>query len=327
MLLTVIGGSGFIGTRLCKRLKSVGTNFVIVDKVTSVTFPDNTIVADVRNIDQLRTAIPLCECIINLTAEHRDDVKPKSLYYEVNVKGAENICQVANEKGIGRIIFTSSVAVYGFAPAGTDENGELRPFNEYGYTKMEAEKIFQKWQSEDKRRSLVIIRPTVVFGEQNKGNIYNLIKQIASNRFIMVGKGTNLKSMAYVENVTAFLEYCLSFGPGSHIYNYVDKPDFDMNTLVKEVYRIIGRSANIKFRLPYHVAYMVGKLFDLISWMSGKNFAISAIRIKKFCSNTMFNSSVASTGFISPVDLKEALEKTIRYEFLEKHDDIVFYSE
>ncbi len=157
------------------------------------------------------------DVIISLAAEHRDDVTPKSLYYDVNVTGAENVCKVAEEKRINKIIFTSSVAVYGFALIGTDETGALNPFNEYGRTKMLAEEVYKKWQEkEHDKRTLVIIRPTVVFGEGNRGNVYNLLKQIASGRFVMVGNGKNVKSLAYVENVAAFIEYSLKF----HIAQY-----------------------------------------------------------------------------------------------------------
>ncbi|MEM4360079.1 MAG: NAD(P)-dependent oxidoreductase, partial [Candidatus Bilamarchaeaceae archaeon] len=202
--ISVIGGSGFIGTRLCKRLKGSNGDFFIIDKKVSQTFPEETTVVDVREIEGLRKAIK-GDVIVNFAAEHRDDVRPKSLYWEVNVKGAENVCKVAEEKGIDKIIFTSSVAVYGFTEKETFEDGELRPFNDYGITKLEAEKVYINWQKKDpNRRTLVIIRPTVVFGEGNRGNVYNLLKQIASGRFIMVGNGKNIKSMAYVENVAAF---------------------------------------------------------------------------------------------------------------------------
>lgn len=51
---------------------------------------------------------------MNLAAEHRDDVRPISLYDEVNVGGAQNVCVAANELGIEHIILTSSVSIYGF---------------------------------------------------------------------------------------------------------------------------------------------------------------------------------------------------------------------
>lgn len=233
MTISIIGGSGFIGSRLCSRLESNHVTFDIIDKVLSQKYPERVKIADVRSVDVLRGALTEGGWLINLAAEHRDDVRPKSLYDEVNIDGAKNICLVAREKGIQKIVFTSSVAVYGFAPVGTDEMGQIAPFNDYGRTKYEAEQVFRAWQAEDpSNRTLVIVRPTVVFGEQNRGNVYNLLRQIASGRFVMVGDGENCKSMAYVENIAAFLEYALSFSSGVHIYNYVDKPDFNMNTLI-----------------------------------------------------------------------------------------------
>jgi len=326
----IIGGSGFIGTRLCRRLTQNYTADVsIIDKAASTMFPDNVKRGDVRSLDELRATILDDSIIINLAAEHRDDVKPLSLYDDVNIGGAVNICTVAREKKVNTIVFTSSVAVYGLAPIGTDESGQIAPFNDYGRTKYEAEQIYKAWQAEDpSNRTLAIVRPTVVFGEQNRGNVYNLLRQIASGRFVMVGNGENLKSMAYVENVAAFLEYALTFKPGVHVYNYIDKPDFTMNTLVGTVNRMLGKSEKIGFRLPYSVGMMIGKAFDLMAALTGKRLAISSIRVKKFCANSMFNTSVEKSGFVPVVSLTEALEKTVRYEFLESHEhEGVFYTE
>lgn len=110
------------------------------------------------------------DVVINLAAEHRDDVTPKSLYDEVNVQGGENVCKACSELGIKKIIFTSSVAVYGFAPIGTDETGEINYFNDYGRTKYLAEGKYRAWLKADSENSVIIIRPTVIFGEQNRGN-------------------------------------------------------------------------------------------------------------------------------------------------------------
>jgi nucleoside-diphosphate-sugar epimerase len=269
------------------------------------------------------------DALINLAAEHRDDVRPLSLYDEVNVDGARNLCELARAKGINKIVFTSSVAVYGFAPLGTSESGAIAPFNDYGRTKWEAEQIYIEWQSEDpSNRILVIVRPTVVFGERNRGNVFNLLRQIASGKFLMVGNGLNRKSMAYVENVAAFIEYSLDFKPGMHIYNYIDKPDFTMNTLVTHVNRLLGRSAEFKFRLPLTLGLLIGSGFDLVAKITGKKFPISAIRVKKFCANSVYESAVDSTGFTPPVPLMEAIETAVRFEFIEDHkDEQVFYSE
>lgn len=328
-MLTIIGGSGFIGTRLCKRLEQAGVSFEILDKVVSKSFPEKTVLGDVRDIDSLRKGIH-GETIINLAAEHKDNVRPISLYDEVNVAGARNICVVAREKNIKKIIFTSSVAVYGFAEPNTDESGAIHYFNDYGRTKWLAENEFRSWREEEPTtRSLIIIRPTVVFGEQNRGNVYNLLKQIASGRFVMTGKGTNKKSMAYVENVAAFIEYSTSFETGLHLYNYIDKPDMDMNTLVHTVYSVLGKTKKINLHIPYLIGLAGGYFFDFISYLTCKDLPISSIRIKKFCATTQFNSSIPSkTSFVPPVSLLDALQRTIEYEFIQaQNSDQLFYTE
>lgn len=325
--INIIGGSGFIGTRLVRRLRSKEQLAVqITDKAPSKAHPDVVTLGDVRSVEQLRTSIANGSVIVNLAAEHRDDVRPLSLYDEVNVGGARNICTVAREKSVQTIIFTSTVAVYGFAPIGTDESGKIAPFNDYGRTKYEAEQVFKAWQAEaPSERTLVIIRPTVVFGEQNRGNVYNLLRQIASGKFVMVGHGENRKSMAYVENISAFIEYSMSFRPGVHIYNFIDKPDFTMNSLIANVNRILGRPEKIGFRLPLAVGYAIGKGFDLVAALTGKRFAISSIRVKKFCANSVYNTALYKTGFVPPVPLEKALSQTVRHEFIEKHDDEPLY--
>jgi GlcNAc-P-P-Und epimerase len=327
--ILVIGGSGFIGSRLCSRLTRTNFIFRIFDKNVSLAYPNFSLIGDVRDSVALNNALGDSTIIINLAAEHRDNVYPRSLYDQVNVDGAKNICNLARDKKISKIIFTSSVAVYGFAPLGTNEAGKIKPFNDYGRTKWEAEQVYKAWQAEDpKNRALVIIRPTVVFGERNRGNVFNLFKQIASGKFIMVGNGKNRKSMAYVENVAAFIEYAINFKPGTYIYNYIDKPDFTMNMLVAKVSRIIGRSEKIKFRLPYLFGLMIGKIFDLIAFVTQKKLAISSIRVKKFCVNSVYESAISLTGFVPPVELEEAIELTVRYEFLENHaKEPVFFSE
>jgi nucleoside-diphosphate-sugar epimerase len=329
MIINIVGGSGFIGSRLCALLAHNGIDFTIIDKAVSDSFPSCTILADVRSVEALDSAVSANSILINLAAEHRDDVSPLSLYDDVNVQGARNLCSVAIIKNIKTIVFTSSVAIYGFAPLGTDESGKISPFNDYGRTKYEAEQVYKSWQAEDPLiRTLVIIRPTVVFGEQNRGNVYNLLRQIASGKFVMIGDGLNRKSMAYVGNVVSFIQFSLTFKPGVHTYNYIDKPDFTMNELVSWVNKLLGKSNEIKFRLPYKVGLLIGKGFDLAAMLMRKKLPISAIRVKKFCSNSVYESAINNTEFSPPFSMLKAVEKTIKYEFLEEHKDKqVFYSE
>ena len=324
--IAIVGGAGFLGSRISKRLNETNKFFKIYDlkkeKKDECIFID---VEDQESLDQLADA----NIIINLAAVHRDDVLPISKYDDVNVQGAENVCNAARKFNIKKIIFTSSVAIYGFAKPNTDESGDPNYFNDYGRSKYLAEQVYKKWLNEDhENRSLVIVRPTVIFGEGNRGNVYNLLNTVAKKRFVMFGDGKNKKSMAYVENVAAFIEYCLTFKNGLHIYNYIDKPDFDMNTLISVSRGELFGKKNIGFRLPIRLGLLVGIFFDLVSKISRKNLPISSIRIKKFLGTTQFSSSIVNTDFIPPVTLEEGLRKTIKYEFLEDNTDKPkFYTE
>ena len=164
-------------------------------------------------------------------------------------------------------------------------------------------------------RSLVVVRPTVVFGEGNRGNVYELVRQITSGRFVMVGSGRNRKSMAYVGNLSAFLVHALGLGAGSHLFNYVDKPDYSMRELVDTAAEAVDRGPLSRIRIPYAVGYVGGVACDLVAAITGRKFPISVVRVKKFCSTTTFLADrLESTGFQAPVGLREALLNTIRYE-------------
>ncbi|MDR1955422.1 MAG: UDP-N-acetylglucosamine 4-epimerase, partial [Treponema sp.] len=127
--------------------------------------------------------------------------------------------------------------------------------------------------------------------------------------------------------IAAFIEYNLNNSPGEHLFNYIDKPDFDMNTLVAEVHRILGKPGKL-FHWPYWLGYFGSLCFDVLAKILHKKFPISAIRVKKFCANTMFESAnVKTTDFKAPVSLIEGLERTIRYEFINRIADQVFYTE
>jgi hypothetical protein len=133
--------------------------------------------------------------------------------------------------------------------------------------------------------------------------------------------------MAYVENVAAFIEHNLNNPPGEHLFNYIDKPDFDMNCLVTQVRHILRKSGKL-FHWPYWIGLTGGLCFDILAKILHKKLPVSSIRVKKFCANTMFESTrIQTTGFKPPVSLIKGLEQTITYEFVNRIADQVFYTE
>jgi hypothetical protein len=100
-----------------------------------------------------------------------------------------------------------------------------------------------------------------------------------------------------------------------------------MNTLVAGVRRILGKPGKL-FHWPYWIGFAGGLCFDILAKVLHKKLSISSIRVKKFCANTMFDSiNIKTSGFKPPVSLVKGLERTIRYEFINKMIDDVFYTE
>src|SRR5690606_35234869 len=144
---------------------------------------------------------------------------------------------------VRHIVFTSTVAIYGLNKVNPSEDKAADPFNHYGKSKWQAEELLQEWYSSHIDRNINIIRPTVIFGENNRGNVYHLLRQSASGKFMMIGKGNNKKSMAYIGNVVAFIRFLIEERQkvGYHVYNYVDKPDFTTNDLVRHTGEILEK--------------------------------------------------------------------------------------
>jgi nucleoside-diphosphate-sugar epimerase len=311
----IVGGSGFIGTRLA-RLLVQDHRVRIVDVRPSPDYPELTEIADVRDGPRLVDALAGQECVVLLAAEHRDDLSSPADYYNVNVEGTRNTLEAMRRHGIAHAVFTSTVAVYGLDRDEPSEEDPPDPFGDYGKSKLEAEELLQAWQREDPSRALTIVRPTVVFGEGNRGNVYTLLSQIRSGKFLMVGRGNNRKSMAYVGNLSRFLALCIERPqPGTSLFNYVDKPDLTMNELVRIVRTWMGYTRSPR-RIPAWLGLLGGIGFDGLARLTGRRFAISALRIRKFCATTAFSGRrLSETGFVPEVSLEEAILRMLEAEF------------
>lgn len=331
MNITLIGASGFVGTRLMNLLDESRDDYQLknIDLLPSHFFNQYTTIGDVRDRDQMDKELANTDIVVLLAAQHRDDVSPVSLYYDTNVGGMQNTLHAMEKNGVKRLVFFSSVAVYGLNKKNPDEEHEKDPFNHYGKSKWQAEQVLQEWYKTHSDWNINIVRPTVIFGERNRGNVYNLLEQIASGKFLMVGSGNNKKSMAYVGNVVAFVKFLIdNKTSGYNVYNYIDKPDFTTNELVQLVEKVLDkRLPGIHF--PYWMGMAGGYMFDALAFITRKNLAISSVRVKKFCATTEFNSSkMLASGFKAPYTLAEGLSRTLQYEFINPPTaDVIFFSE
>jgi len=204
----ITGGSGFIGRYFCEQFAQRGVAFTILDlhpPVAAFEMPSGCtfVRGDVRDPDAVDKAMEGCDALLALAAAHHDFGIAEKTFYDVNEAGSQNLCNAMGKHGVTEACFYSSVAVFGDVPEPRREDSPKNPASPYGRSKLKGEAVFERWVQAGGNRRCFVIRPTVTFGPRNFANMYSLIRQIHSGRFLSVGDGTNVKSLAYVENIVA----------------------------------------------------------------------------------------------------------------------------
>lgn len=314
-LVLVTGGAGFLGARVVELLRQEGWPVRVFDQHPAAPGVES-VVGDICSPADCDRAMQGVVTVMHLAALYRDDVRPIERYYTVNVDGTARLLEAATRHGVSRVIFASSFSVYGLENTQAGEEGALAPVNHYGHSKLRGEEMLRKWCAEDRARSVVMIRPSVIFGEGNRGNVWVLASQIASRRFVMLGRGENPKSMAYVGNIASFFVYLLPrLVPGVSVINYADKPDMR----VKEIVAAAAEALDVRVRripCPRFVALAIGRAGDLASAILRRPIPVSHERVLKFLADTSLPTArLQATGFVAPHVLREAFVKTLVSEF------------
>ena len=212
----IFGGSGFIGTHLIKLIKQEclkendriydldivmpgeeGVVPGVVEKMEGVEY----IRLDVRKEITFDFKPTEDDIIFNLAAVHRTPGHPDEEYFETNILGAENVTAFADRYGIKKILFTSSIAPYGAAEELKTEETIPMPNTPYGISKLTAEKIHMIWQAEDDTRELTIVRPGIVYGKGEHGNMTRLYWGQRKRYFMYTGRKDTIKACIYVKEL------------------------------------------------------------------------------------------------------------------------------
>lgn len=308
----ITGGSGFIARFFVSRLQNA--EVILYDvKAPDFTSHAQWIEGDVRDLNTVRNAMQNASMVIHLAAMHHDFGIADEAYFETNVGGAEILVACMQELGINRLINLSSVAVYGNLgnPGPTNENMHPAPTNAYGKSKHKAEQVFRNWVQENPSNRLVQIRSTVVYGPHNLANVLNLIKAIDQGLYFHSGKGTNIKSLAYVENICDAALFALNqHETGELLFNYVDYPQTGSRAIANMQAAMLGKK--IRIALPEWFAVLLALPFDALIALTGQNLKISSKRIRKLNTQTCHSADlIRSLGFVPKHDMQVGMQRMI----------------
>lgn len=316
MKIFLTGGSGFIGTHIRRKFENLDiVNFDI--KKPEFTTTATYVKGDIRNFEEVKNAMIGCDIIIHLAAIWDDFSIDDSLYFDTNVNGTKVLIEAAIEVGIMKFVNYSSVSVYGENENECDElKTPLNPINAYGKSKAQAESLFEKWALTNPNISIIHLRPSVVFGENNYGNIYRLISQINSGFYFNINKANALKSITYVENLVDATFFLIQRMDNKiSIFNYSDSPHMDASEISNVISDYLRKRRAMVF--PFFLVYLMALPFDLYIYISKRNFPISTLRVKKYCTQTLnSNKKIIEEGFVPKFSSTEGLKKTCKW-FLE----------
>jgi nucleoside-diphosphate-sugar epimerase len=190
--------------------------------------------------------------------------------YDINVGGTLNILNAAIRSGATRFVFVSSNS-----PAGLNESaGRLmseedppRPYLNYGLSKLQAE-----WVVNDSFRAgrieTAIARPCWFYGPQQPARQTKFFRMIKTGRPIVIGLGSNLRSLTYVDNAVQGLLLLESVGKAAgRTYWITDRRPYSFIEILQTVAKILG--ADLRPRYVPSAGSDVARFVDSLLQMAG----------------------------------------------------------
>ncbi|MYN29071.1 NAD-dependent epimerase/dehydratase family protein [Duganella levis] len=287
----IFGGTGFIGSHLALHLLETGQaeRIVLADiappradfsfDATAVQYLE----IDVRK-PILAAVMPAeVDLIVNLAAVHREPGHAPHEYYETNLLGAENVCAWAEQIGCNNLIFTSSIAPYGPTESVKTEQSIPVPMSPYGGSKLAAEKIHLRWQHGAPGRRLVIVRPGVVFGPGERGNVTRLVQATMRRYFLYMGNRATRKAGGYVKELVITMLWALERLPadGGHtLYNFTMQKPPSIEEYVHTVCDVAAVKRVVP-SIPYPLLLGISYVIEAVARPLGIKQPVSPVRIRK----------------------------------------------
>ena len=242
MNILVTGGLGLIGSNLVKELKKLNHNVITVDLKQGADY-----VLDISK-DDLTQIKENIDVIYHLAAQPfgrgSEDDPLTDLNY--NVKGTLNVCYLAKAKNISRIVYTSTMAVYGNNEYAW-ENSELDPLSNYAVTKLYGEYCIKKF-SKDTNFKYTIFRVWNTYGPGQ--DISNPFKGVVSafctqavkeNKINVTGSLDRFRDVIYVDDVVNALIMSLNF-PDNETYNLSNGIKITIKELINKIIKVLGKN-------------------------------------------------------------------------------------
>lgn len=252
MRVAISGANGFVGRYLCQYLSSRQYSVTaITRKAFSLPGVENRLIADFTDIKSAQQPLAGCDCLVHLAGlAHAKKASIKD-YYRINVDQSLAMATAAANAGIKRFIYISSVKVNG-------ETTGLQPFrpsdpaqpeDDYGRSKWQAEQALTEF-CKTRGVELIIIRPPLIWGNNNKGNLAKLEKAVSLHLPLPLAAIDNRRDIVSLENLSSLITHCLSIAvPNNPVLLVSDGKALSTTQIIELLARRMNKKV-LLFRLP-----------------------------------------------------------------------------
>ena len=258
MRILVTGATGFIGGHLACHLAAQGHHvraLVRRDVPELVARGVELILGDIANADALRPTLRGVDAVFHLAAVRDVWGTPETVYRQVNVAGTRDLLEAAQEAGVQRFVYCSSVGVARYP--GNLAADETLPYSLptsqvlYHRTKAEAEQI-----ALDARA--IVVRPVITYGPGDEnGFLTRLIALLAQGRFPRIGNGRNHVDLVYVDDLIGGMVAALEKGAPGRVYILSGTAPIQVRALLDEICTLLGRKPP-RLYIPTPIALLAG---------------------------------------------------------------------
>jgi len=274
--ILITGVNGFLGSKLAEFF--IKKNFIVkgtVRKTSNLTFlkPFSKKIklyyADIREKESLRGAFKNTDFVIH-SAAYASDWGKFETFYDINVNGVKNICELCIEFNIKHLVHISSTSIYGFdTRINADEDTKVIK-NKFPYcvTKLEGEKVVKHF-IKNYNLPATIVQPGVVYGPNDRTTSYKLIDALLKRRMVVGEKGKYFMSPTYIGNLTQGIFLILTKRNISRGKTYIITDDIKMSW--GEFFGLFCKALNMPFPkisipawLGWAVAYISEGLYTLL---------------------------------------------------------------
>ena len=234
-------------------------------------------------------------------------------YQQVNVAGTRNLVQAALAARVGRIVYLSTIAVYGPTDgAVADEDTPPQPDTPYGRTKLEAE-TFVTGALSERAPIGVVLRAAAVYGPRIKGNYRTLAEAIARGRYVPIGRGDNRRTLVHEKDLARAVALAADHpGACGGIFNVSDGRPHRLADIVEAMYRAIGRTPP-RMSVPVGVARALASAGDLLTRVSGLRLPITSDALDKYLEDVAIDATRIQRvlGFAPAIDFDTGWRDTM----------------